>query len=176
MGIRSALHLALLAVLTLAACDGAAEPQAQAQPTDDADWQTQLEAVAAGEAHAIRIDHADTTDDHLASLDNLPNLRQLNLGRARFTEAGLRHLVAAAPNLELLRIDGADLDDNALAHLQSLTRLRHLMLYNVPVGDEGLRRLHELETLESFYFSGTHITDAGVRQLTQALPGLHVHW
>lgn len=88
------------------------------------------------------------TDDDLAHLVRLPNLRRLYLERSvDVTDAGLRHL-QGLKHLKLLVLDDAD-----------------------QVSDEGLRTLSRLKNLASLHLDlGRRMTRAGIEQLKKSLP------
>jgi hypothetical protein len=48
-------------------------------------------------------------------------------------------------------------------------------LQNAPITDAGLAELDGLNRLESLYLEGTEVTEAGLSQLQQSLPNLHIH-
>lgn len=141
----------------------------------------------------LRLRRSLVTDDGLAVVTTLPNLRRISLGRAttdagmpflddcpalqfldltstQITGAGLRsacHLHALAHlNLERTRI----LDDD-LSHLKAYPELVCLDLSATSITDSGLPHLKELPKLSSLVLAGTAITDAGLTHLTD-LPQL----
>jgi hypothetical protein len=132
---------------------------------------------------------SDPTDDDLAILQDLPDLRELTLmNRTKFTDAGLRNL-SALPRLEVLalsgtkvygsglahfrypeRISGLSLDnapitDEALMHVGKMSNLKWLVMNNTKITDKGLAHLASLKSLESLQFRGTAVTDDGLAHL-----------
>ncbi len=112
----------------------------------------------------------ELTDDGLALLKTLTNLKTLILAGTGVTDSGLVHL----RSLEMLA--GLDLDfceevtDAGLVHLRALTNLQWLSLKGTrfaprPITDSGLKHLRELTKLELLDLSGTRITDVGLAQL-----------
>jgi len=50
--------------------------------------------------------------------------------------------------------------------------MEHIELGGVNVTDAGLKELARLKTLRLLYIANTPVTDAGVQELQNALPGL----
>jgi hypothetical protein len=88
------------------------------------------------------------TDDDLAYLKKLPNLKELSL-----------------PDT---------ITDNGLAHVGQLTELRVLFLQGPRITDAGLRHLKGLNRLEFLSLTGTQVTDEGKAELQAALPKAHI--
>jgi hypothetical protein len=93
---------------------------------------------------------APVTDDDLANLEGLTNLKRLNLARCqKITDAGL-------------------------AHLKGLAHLEWLNLFETNVTDAGLANLNGLKNLKRLYVFESKVTDAGAKVLEQAVSGLKV--
>ncbi len=60
-------------------------------------------------------------------------------------------------------------------HLQSFPELRELDLVNAPISDVGLREVGRLGQLEVLFVHECPVTDGGIRQLNQVIPGLVIH-
>ena len=101
----------------------------------------------------LLFDHTQISDAGLVQLKGLTHLRYLYLQGTRVTDAGLVHLKGLT-NLYYLGLDGTLVIDAGLAHLKDLTNLRRLVLVGL-LGD-------------------TPVTDAGARELNQALPRLEI--
>ena len=107
----------------------------------------------------------ETTDAGLASLTGNTSLRVLRLGPG-ITDAGLAHL-AGLTQLRRLRLDSAGgITDAGMGSLRNLTRLEGLSLQYTRVGDAGVAALAELPSLTELELEGTLITDGAVRSLT----------
>lgn len=137
-------------------------------------------------------------DTGLAHLKDLGKLQSLDLGTTNVTDGGLAHLKGLS-NLRALTLIECPVGDEGLAHLENLTRLEWLGLgrldvteftersrmrgpngftRDIPsdarVTDAGLRHLKKMSRLRRLYLVGTEVTDAGVRELQQALPKVDI--
>ena len=80
-------------------------------------------------------------------------------------EGNLRLVTASIPPQQAL-------SDGELAVFDNLPRLTMIKLADVRVGDAALSRLGRLPRLESMYFSGTQLTNAGLAELLPRYPTL----
>lgn len=137
----------------------------------------QAAAVRAGASDRIQIEQTRLTDEHLAELAGLENLRELLLDHpeSRFSAAGLKRLVGL-PKLEHLRIRGRGIDDEALARLAELESLRILNVPQATFSDESLALLKKLPHLEQLRFGSPRVTDAGMPAIGElpAIKRLHL--
>lgn len=109
------------------------------------------------------------TDDTVKYLEDLTELRYLNLYSTKITAAGWVHL-RKLTNLESFNFDGTLVTDEALACLGKLTLLRELELSNIDghtpwFTDQGLAHLKDMTRLEVLSLDDTDITDAGLAHL-----------
>jgi hypothetical protein len=58
--------------------------------------------------------------------------------------------------------------------VKGLENLEYLNVYGTEIGDPGLAHLANLKKLKSLYVWQTKVTDAGVKKLQEALPGLKI--
>jgi hypothetical protein len=108
---------------------------------------------------------SDPTDDDLAVLHNLTDLRTLTLmNRRRITDDGLR-FVAGLRRLQKLSLDGTNIDGSGLAHIRSLKGIELLTVSGTPLSDEGLEHIVTLSNLKMLDLSNTKITDKGLIHL-----------
>lgn len=118
------------------------------------------------------------TDGGLGRLQELPDLRLLNLAGNRVTDAGLAELVRF-PKLQRLDLSLLPITDRGIAALAGLQTLRELTLvfgegFAGPlVTDETVRSLQTWPRLESLDLTGTGVTDAGWEGVT-GFPALQV--
>ncbi len=113
------------------------------------------------------------SDAGLKELRALNRLRSLDLRGTLVTDDGLKEL--AGMRLTELKIPGEAQTDVGLEHyLAALESPTHLVLKDWKVTDEGLKGLARIKQLRSLNLSYTQVTDAGVKRLLQALPGLKV--
>ena len=101
-------------------------------------------------------------------------VRQLNLGRTKITDAGLKE-VAKLQNLTWLRLDGTEITDTGLKDVAKLQQLVILDLNDTKITDAGLKEVAKLEKLTRLYLRGTKITTAGVAELKKALPTCEIY-
>ncbi len=121
-------------------------------------------------------DNAWVTDDALAELAGMTELRQLSLARTKVTGAGLKHLTKLT-KLEKLDLEGVRVSDGGLAALAPLTGVTDLNLRH-PTGNEltdaGLRHLKAMTGLRVLNLGGAKkVTGSGFAELT-CLPKLEI--
>jgi hypothetical protein len=126
----------------------------------------------------------DVTDDGLKELAPLKDLRILAPGK-RTTDAGLK-AIAGLKNLESLYLEHTQVTDDGLKALAGMDKLISIVFDKAKVTDKTLRVLREagllhllsqirdrsggrpksLEGTGAVDFSGTQVTDAGLKELT----------
>lgn len=109
----------------------------------------------------------------LGALGDLAGLDTLNLVRLTLAPGGLRNL-RIPPGVQCLRLNlKSEITDDDLVVLSGLKRLKFLALHISGLTDQGLRNLAELHRLESLSIVGRNlqITDAGLKSL-EHLPAL----
>ena len=117
----------------------------------------------------------DVTDAQLVHLKRLPKIEILILINTNITDAGLVHLKGLT-NLQVLVLNGNRITDAGLVHLKGLTKLKWLFLPNTWITDAGLVHLKGLSSLKKLILNDSFakVTDAGVKQLQQALPNCKI--
>jgi Leucine-rich repeat (LRR) protein len=126
------------------------------------------------ELEILFLEDTKVTDDGLVYLKGLTDLEALELSRTKVTDKGLEHLIVFT-KLQRLDLGGTGVTDKGLEHLKGLTRLETLSLENARgVSDLGLVHLKGLTNLRKLNLVGTKVTDAGVRDLRQALPKVEI--
>jgi mono/diheme cytochrome c family protein/YHS domain-containing protein len=109
-------------------------------------------------------------DQDLASLADLaPVLVWLNLSRTAVTDDGLAQL-SALQQLRRLNLANTGIGDAGVEKLGVLERLEVLNLYGSKVTDAGLRRLAALPALRRVYAFDTAVTAAAAAELAQRQP------
>jgi hypothetical protein len=108
----------------------------------------------------------DVTDRDLASLRQLPGLRQVNLTRTRISDAGLFHL-AKLESVEVLLLGGVDISDEGIELLETLTNLKQLNLTLTGVSDLSMPLLSRMTQLEFLWLEGTDISDVGLEAIAE---------
>jgi len=122
---------------------------------------------------SLELFSSPATDDDLAELLCLKNLRELYVIRGRTGDASLSH-VGQMTQLELLSLGETPVTDQGLAYLSRLTRLKVLSLCGTQVSDAGLVHLHGMRRLRILNLSQTNVTEEGVTGLRKELPDTFV--
>ncbi len=121
-------------------------------------------------------------DEGLKHLENMKQLRSLWIGMNQkpITDAGVQHL-AGLTMLEALDLQRSSLSDEGIAALRNLKNLRHLDISigrspgDKPITDASVDTLTTLTNLQGLMLLSTHITDRGVKRLSE-LPKLKTLW
>lgn len=139
-------------------------------------------------------------DSALAHIGRVATLRELELGDAAITSAGLKHLrglreltflglgwtkdvtdaglpeLAALPNLEVLVLSGTKVTDAGLSQLAQFPKLKEVRLGTLPqVTDAGLLKLKDCKALTTVVVNKkTGVTPAGIAAFKQQRPGCQV--
>ena len=139
-------------------------------------------------------------DEALAHIGKVTTLRELELGDAEITDAGLKHLrglqsltflglgwtkdvtdaglpeLIALSNLEVLVLSGTKVTDAGLAQLAMLPRLKEVRLAALPnVTDAGLMKLQACKALTTIVVNKkTGTTPAGIAAFRQLRPDCEV--
>ena len=112
----------------------------------------------------LTLGNAEITDAGLVHLKRLTNLEMLSLHQSQITDAGLVHLKGIT-NLQTLKIWDSTITDAGMEHLKGLANLQTLKIWDSTITDAGMEHLKGLTNLESLYLTGTQITDAGLVHL-----------
>ncbi len=104
------------------------------------------------------------TNETLARLGKLPNLRQLHLEDAAITDAGLLTL-QSWPRLETLYIKRCPISDQALSHLARCAQLKKLHLEEVTITSAGLHALGEFPQLQVLQLPKARLDDHALDRL-----------
>jgi hypothetical protein len=107
------------------------------------------------------------TDAGLAQLDSLEMLRSLMLANTPITGTGLVYL----RKLTALDLTATQITDDGLAHLRQMEDLEVLWLNDTQITDAGLVHLRSLKKLHRLELPQAGVTQRGVRELRQAMPG-----
>ncbi|EMB13932.1 leucine-rich repeat domain-containing protein [Rhodopirellula europaea] len=126
------------------------------------------------ELRHLRLRLSPITDEGLKPLLERKSIWFLNLPHSRLTEKGIRSL-SALPKLRQLRVGSTLLGNDIGRALLEVKSLRGLHLIGVPLSDEGLKVIVQLPHLESLYLDDAAITESGWDWLFQNHPQLHVH-
>src|SRR5262249_6562709 len=111
-----------------------------------------VEKLAASSFHPLQV-----TDDGLKALKGLANLRVLDLGSQRFTDAGMAHL-SGLTSLEELWLDFArQVGDGTLQSVSNMKKLRVLRFYGAPISDAGIAKIKNLTELEDLQLGRSRV-------------------
>jgi len=118
---------------------------------------------------------ADVTDSSLCHLRGANELKAINLDSTQITDAGLKELAQAVPNVARLSLVRTDVTDRGLAYLTKLPHISHLNLRDTKVTDEGIKHLIGLPRLERLSLNFCNVTDRALEVLQNSpLKGLEV--
>lgn len=114
----------------------------------------------------------DVTDQHVALLKEIANIKWLNLASTSVTDQGLEDL-AEIP-LTRLHLEKTAVGDAGLIHLKDQKELVYLNLYGSKVTNKGLEHLSGLTNLRKLYVWQTSVDQTGIEWLQGKLPELEV--
>jgi len=111
----------------------------------------------------LSLENSEVTNEGIAVLEHLPNLKVLSLRRcAKLNATGLENL-KHVPNLERLMLLYTLTDNDGLAHVAQLKKLKVLDLRGcMQVGDAGLEKIQGLTNLVDLKLRSYNVTDAGM--------------
>ncbi len=118
----------------------------------------------------VRLIEAKVTDDFLAELADLEELRILNLSQNEITGNGIGHLTRLQ-RLEDLDLAYTRVSDDDLAALGQIPSLHRLDLSHNRLSGRGFHGLEPLMNLETVCFVATPLRDGALEKLSK-LPGL----
>ena len=114
----------------------------------------------------LKLEGQKVTDEGIANLSKLKNLRRLSLINNSITDVGLSRL-KVFKQLQFLNLDkNLEVTDQGLHYLASLP-ISHLWLDFDQISDNGLRQLMAVKTLRELHVSHTRVTDEGLKVIAQ---------
>jgi hypothetical protein len=118
-----------------------------------------------GRLHDLQVlaisDCPNVTDESMAFLQDLQELKVVNMGRCRIGDRGAAYL-AKLPKLERLQIHGGSITDACLASLRGIRALDSLVVENPAITDAGLAQIRGMSSLLVLNVHSPGITDAGL--------------
>lgn len=114
-------------------------------------------------------DSSENIDSALATLSDLENVTELDIGSTRFTSAGFLNL-KRLEQLRVLELYSSPVTDGDLEALASLRDLSRLNLTDTKITMAGLRHLSGLGSLQSLILTRTR--PRGCRETLRSLPAL----
>lgn len=112
------------------------------------------------------------TDEEVALLKSISNIKWLNLANTEVTNAGLANI--ADLQLNKLHLERTSIGDEGLVHLKNQTELIYLNLYATKVTNEGLKHLSGLKKLRKLYVWQSAVDQTGMDWLSAQLPELEI--
>lgn len=109
--------------------------------------------------HGIVIDGTEATDETMADLASLPNLKSVYLRQTLVTDEGIANL-AKASDLETLHLDSSRITDAGLGNLKNLKHLKNLILTGTQFTDVGIGHVAQLRVLGHLSLSSVPLNDA----------------
>ncbi len=136
----------------------------RANDTVTREWSAAMELLANGDDGRLDA-HGQMTDALLRDVVRCPGITTLNLAGSRgVTDDGLAQ-VARLPNLRHLDLSGTSITDRGLAVLEELTQLETLGLIQTRVTDAGMAPLEHCDSLRRLNLMWTHVGDGAIRAL-----------
>ena len=117
-----------------------------------------------GEVEHVTLERSHAIDADTRWLTILPELRSIDLRRAKVSNEGLS-LVGKLRKLQVLKLLGNNIEDRGTAALTGLGELKVLWLDNTRLSDAGLKSIAELDTLTDLSLTQTAIGDDGLSHL-----------
>jgi hypothetical protein len=117
-----------------------------------------------GRVTALRLAGAHVTDDAIANIKNLPNLKSLDLSNTGVTDKSLESLKDLG-RLRSLHLDHTAITDKGLEHLKNCKNLEQLDVGETKITDKGIAALKDLKRLEELGLSNTKLTDKSLDSL-----------
>jgi hypothetical protein len=115
-----------------------------------------------GRPVSVDLSDAAATDEELAAVHVLPEVRSINCTNARGIKGTDLDLLVDLKNLETLYLVGTSLDDEGLSRIKDLKSLKTLHLGRTNITDKGMPGLENLTNLQTLSLGNTAITDAGL--------------
>ncbi len=110
-------------------------------------------------------------DKGLAHLKDWRKLKLLNLFRTPMTDEGLKSL-GHLLQLETLLIGGTKVSDAGMATLKPFAELKKVSVFDTQVGDAGIAQLSGLRKLQTLLTGKSKVTEVGIAELKKVLPEL----
>ena len=121
----------------------------------------------------LGLDRTSITDDGLAFLATLKDMRGLNLTATKLTGSGLSHL-ATLTSMDEMLLNETTVTDQNLKHLALIPNLQILGLFRTSITDAAVPHLARLEKLKRLDIRETKISLAGLEKLQAALPNTSI--
>jgi Leucine Rich repeat len=113
------------------------------------------------------------TDEALAQVARLGELRYLGLYHSAITDSGLSQL-APLQQLRQLDLTGTKIGDEGIAALASLPALEILCLPGKNLSDRSIDSFAKMRQLRQLVIGMTAISDSAISELSKQMPALHI--
>lgn len=123
----------------------------------------------------VGITHSRATDQSIAYLSEVPTIERLSMRWSQFTDQAFEY-AQRLPRLQELSIDkgNSHFTDEATRHAAEMPALATLSLLEAPISDAGLKNLETLSTLKTLALSESSVTADGIARLQAANPILRI--
>ena len=115
------------------------------------------------------------TDEGMKYLKDLTNLEELDLSGARVTDKGVEYL-RNLKSVRRLNLLGAQITDAAMDALAGMPNLEVLILYRTKVTNSGLAKLEGLKGLTDVDVRYSRVSPNGIDAMRAALPAVRVRF
>jgi len=113
---------------------------------------------------SLDMSYSTFSNNSMAGLENMRNLRRLYLRDTAVTDEGLKHL-AGLTKLEELDLYGAKVTDRGISYLKDLKELRKLILLGAPITDESIPVFAGMTHLRELNLYRSRVTNSGLARL-----------
>lgn len=122
-------------------------------------------------------DCPNVTDESVAYLQDLRELKRVNIGGCPIGDRGVSYL-AKLPQMEVIQVHGGSITDACFAHVRGLPKLDSLILENPSITDAGLAHLRGTSNLLYLDVASPGISDAGLAHVAtlRGLTGLTLEY
>lgn len=111
----------------------------------------------------LQLNQTPITDDGIAHLKSLANLRELEIRATNIGDAGMSH-ITEMPQLRLLSLSFTKISATGFSQLSKLNQMRKLLLQDTAASDEIFNQLSQLNRLEFVDLTGTKVTQNATNQ------------
>jgi Leucine-rich repeat (LRR) protein len=118
------------------------------------------------------------SNETLKHIGEMKSLHLLSIGSASVTDEGIAHLKEIPELRKLLIYDWrteSTIANEALKHIGEMKSLHELSIRSASVTDEGLAHLENLPQLKQLRLTETKVTPEGVNRLQRALPSCTIY-
>ena len=125
-----------------------------------------LEKPAARKLHGVRLANTTADADLTQVVSAMPQLRLLDLGATKVSDAGMAE-VSKLGQLRELNLTFTKVSDVGLAAVSKLSHLRELNLSGTQVSDAGMTEVSKLSQLRELSLFGTKVSDVGLAKVSK---------